>query len=291
MGMPVPSEPGYLIIISKRRKLIIQFAVGWAMKKVVAIVGPPERWMPVCREHRQLASFICASPLRSEPIDDSNFSLFLIDLFTKRFDVVVATCPTAIESLVTMAKRRNMLDRAKEAMSKVELIVIGDRTEDVALHNGLKVSSVAPEATTDSLVEHINSRDRRGTLALLRSDQGSKRMVEDLIRTGWKVEDLPVYSLLLDEGEDMQDLLERLDAGNLDVLVFPTPAHAQAFLVQLEERCGEDDSLSLLEGLTIAAMGQETKEKLESFGVRVDIVPERAEPSALVRDLLNHLGL
>jgi hypothetical protein len=94
------------------------------MKKVVAIVGPPDRWMPLCQEHRQLADFICASPLRAEPIDDSNFSLFLIDVFSGRFDVLVATCPTAIEALVTMAKRRKMLDRAKDAMSKTEMIVI-----------------------------------------------------------------------------------------------------------------------------------------------------------------------
>jgi len=174
------------------------------MKKVVAIVGPPERWMPLCREHRQLADFICASPLRAETNDDSNFSLFLIDALSGRFDVLVATCPTAIEAVVTMAKRRKMLERAREAFAKSELIVIGDRTAQIAERHGLKYSSVAPEATTEALVQHINSRSRRGTVALLRSDQGSKRMVEDLKATGWKVEDVPVYSLLLDEGEDMQ---------------------------------------------------------------------------------------
>ncbi len=291
MGMPVQSGPEYLIIIPQWRKFIIQFVVRDGMKKVVAIVGPPERWMPLCREHRQLADFICASPLRAEPIDDSNFSLFLIDVLSGRFDVLVATCPTAIESIVTMADRRKMLDRARTAIGARELIVIGERTVQSAERNGLRVSSVAPEATTDALVQHINSRSRRGTVALLRSDQGSKLLVEKLKASGWKVEDVPVYSLLLDEGEDVQDLLERLDAGNVDALVFPTPAHAQAFLVQVEERCGEDEALSLLEGLTIAAIGQETKEKLESFGIKVDLVPERAEPATLLRMLIDHLEI
>lgn len=291
MGMPVKSGPEYLIIIPKQRKLIIQFAVSGAMKKVVAIVGPPERWMPLCREHRQLADFICASPLRAEPLDDSNFSLFLIDAISGSYDVLVATCPTAIESIVTMAKRRKMLDRARDAFARTELMVIGDRTAQSAERHGLKYSSVVPEANTEALVDHINSRPRRGTVALLRSDQGSKRMVEDLKGTGWKVEDVPVYSLLLDEGEDMQDLMERLDDGKVDVLVFPTPAHAQAFLVQMEERCGEDEALSLLEGLTIVAMGQEAQERLESYGIKVELVPERAEPSALLRTLLDHLDV
>lgn len=255
----------------------------------MAIVGPPDRWMPLCQEHRQLADFICASPLRAEPIDDSNFSLFLIDVFSGRFDVLVATCPTAIEALVTMAKRRKMLDRAKEAIAKAELIVIGDRTAQVAADHGLKVRSIAPEATTDAMMGHMNSQPRRGTVALLRSDQGSKRMVDELRATGWVVEDIPVYSLLLDEGEDMQDLLERLDDGNVDVLVFPTPAHAHAFLVQLEERCGEDEALSLLEGLTVAAMGQETKERLEEYGVEVTLVPGRADAKAMLALIISFL--
>ena len=291
MGMPVPSKPDYLIVISPRRKLIIQFVVRSGMKKVVAIVGPSERWMPLCREHRHLADFVCASPLRAEPNDDSNISLFLIDMLSGRFEVLVATCPTAVEAFVTMAKKRKMLDRAKEAVAKAELIVIGDRTAQSAVRNGLKVASVAPEATTEALVQHINSKPRRGTVALMRSDQGSKLLVEDLKATGWKVEDVPVYSLLLDEREDMQDIMERLDHGNVDVLVFPTPAHAQAFLVQLEERCGEDEALSLLEGLVIAAMGQETKGKLESYGIKVSLVPDKAEPSALIRKLLEHLDV
>lgn len=255
----------------------------------MAIVGPLDRWMPLCREHRQLADFICASPLRADPKDDSNFSLFLIDLFSGRYDVLVVTCPTAIESMISMAKKRNMLDRAKDAIAKSEMIVIGERTFQCAERYGLRVSSMAPEATTEALVRHINSRPRRGTVALLRSDQGSKRMVYDLKETGWNVEDVPVYSLLLDEGEDVQDLLERLDRGNVDVLVFPTPAHAQAFLVQLEERCGEDEALSLLEGLTVAAMGQETKERLEGYGVEVTLMPSRADAKAMLALVLSFL--
>lgn len=245
--------------------------------------------MPLCREHRQLADFICASPVLAEPIDDSSFSLFLIDVLSGRYNVLVATCPTAIDALVTMAKRRKMFDRVKEAIAKSELIVIGDRTAQTAKDYGLKVSSVAAEATTDVLVHHMNSQARRGAVALLRSDQGSKRMVEDLKATGWAVEDVPVYSLLLDEGEDMQDLLERLDGGNVDVVVFPTPAHAHAFLVQLEERCGEDEALSILQGLTVAAMGEETKERLEEYGIEVTLIPNRADAKAMLALIISFL--
>ena len=289
MGMPVQSGPEYLIIIPQWRKFIIQFVVRDGMKKVVAIVGPPEHWMPLCREHRQLADFICASPLRAEPIDDSNFSLFLIDVLSARFDVLVATCPTAIESIVTMADRRKMLDRARTAIGARELIVIGERTAQSAERNGLRVSSVAPEATTDALVQHINSRSRRGTVALLRSDQGSKLLVEKLKASGWKVEDVPVYSLLLDEGEDVQDLLERLDDGNVDALAFPTPLQTEAFFVQFFERFDESDAPRLLEGVKIAAMSAEVVKKLDDHGVRVDVIPKMATAQYLIEELVAYL--
>ncbi len=261
------------------------------MRKCVAVLGPPERWVPLLREHHQLADFLCVSPVRAEPRDTADFSLFLVDLFSGRFDVLVATCPTVIESMVGMAKGRKMLDRLREATSEVELVAIGERTSFCATHHGLTVSSMAPEATTDALVEHLNKAPRRGTVVLLRSDQGSSQMVCDLRSTGWNVEEVQVYSLLLDESEEMSDLLEHLEDGKVDVLVFPTPAHAHAFLLQLMERCGKDDALSLLEGVQVAAMGRETRERLEEHGVKVTLVPERADPAELLRTIVGAMDL
>jgi len=114
-------------------------------------------------------------------------------------------------------------------------------------------------------------------------------MVQGLSSSGWEVENVPVYTLLLDEGEAMQDILDRLGDGKVDMLVFPTPAHAQAFLLQLQERCGKEDALSLLTGMGVAAMGRETSERLEGFGISVSLVPEKADALAMVKALVRHI--
>ncbi|MCG7841069.1 MAG: uroporphyrinogen-III synthase [Methanomassiliicoccales archaeon] len=259
------------------------------MKKVVAILGPPERWTPLCREHRHLADFICVSPVRAVPRDDVDFSLFLVDLFSGRYDVLVATCPTAIEAAVGMARNRNMLERLQEATRRTELVTIGERTTDRAAYHGLTVSSEAPEATTDSLIGQLNRKERRGTVALLRSDQGSPQLIKGLKDAGWNVVEVKVYSLLLDESEMMISLLDRLEEGGVDVLVFPTPAHVQAFLLQLIERCGKEELPLVLEGVTVAAMGRETRERLEEYGVKVDMVPVKTTPEHLLKELLHDL--
>lgn len=259
------------------------------MRKVVAIVGPPERWAPLCKEHRQLAEFVCVSPTKAAPKDDATFSLFLVDLFSGQYDVMVATCPTAIEAMVGMAKGRKMFDRLRDASNRTELIVIGDRTKHCATQNGFKVSSVAPEATTESLVEHINGPSRRGRVALLCSDQGSPVLLKELCSSGWKVDEVQVYTLLLDDSEEMGRLLDHLEDGEIDVLVFPTPAHVKAFLLQMNERCGMEGTLKILEGLTLAAMGKETKESLEEYGVKVSLVPEKVDTTSMLRLLVSIL--
>ncbi|HOE53448.1 MAG TPA: uroporphyrinogen-III synthase, partial [Methanomassiliicoccales archaeon] len=260
------------------------------MRKQVVILGPPEQWAPLLRDHRQLIDITFAQPLRAVPRDDSVFSLFLVDLLSGRYSMLIATCPMAIEAAVAMARKRRMLDRLREAVVRTELVVIGERTAQGAARNGLTVSSIAPEATTDALIEHVNRSPHRGAVALLRSDQGSERMVRGLQAAGWEVEDVPVYTLLLDEGEGMQALLDRIEDGEVDALVLPTPAHAQAFMLQLQERCG-DDAPRMLEGITIAAMGRETEEWLEAFGVKVDVRPERAEAKMLLSALTDRLGV
>ena len=47
----------------------------------------------------------------------------------------------------------------------------------------------------------------------------------------------------------------------------------------------------MLEGITIAAMGRETEEWLEAFGVKVDVRPERAEAKMLLSTLTDRLGV
>ena len=253
---------------------------------VVAIIGPPERWAPLCREHRQEADFLCVSPLRAQPKDDAGFSLFLVDLFSGRYDVLVATCPTVIEAMVGMAEERKMLERLREATERVELVVIGERTALCATDRRLKVSSQAPEATTEALLGHLNKEERRGTVALLRSDQGSPQLVQGLLATGWRVEEVQVFSLLLDESEEMEGLMDRLEDGELDVLVFPTPAHVQAFMLQLQGRCGHDDAIKLLGGIYVTAIGPETKLALEGYGIEVGMVPDRADARSMLRLLM-----
>ncbi|MDD1772189.1 MAG: uroporphyrinogen-III synthase [Methanomassiliicoccales archaeon] len=259
------------------------------MKKTIAILGPPVIWAHLSRGYRQLAEFICVSPVRTVFLDDAGFSLFLVDAFAGKYSTVVVFDPTTADAAAEMVKRRQMQIRYKAASKNVEVIAVGEDTAALISGYGIKVSSVAPEPTTEPLVNFINSKPRRGTMALHRSDQESSELIDRLRESGWQVDDVHLYSLELDESDDMAALLDRLEDGNIDILVFPTPSNARAFMVQLEERCGKDDACSLLLGLQIVAMCPQTRQMLEGYGIKVSMVPTQATPGHLLEELMRDL--
>jgi uroporphyrinogen-III synthase len=259
------------------------------MNRCVAVLAPAEGWEPICRKYQGDTEFLFVPPLTCVPKDDAAFSYFLTDLMVKKFDAVVMTCPTVVRAVIDMANERGMLNRFITSMQKVHLAVIGDRTAESARWNGLKVSSVSPEVSTDALIKHVQKLPFRGNIALLRSDRGTKVLPRVLNENGWQVTEVPVYSPLLSQSEDMELLLDRIERKEVSALAFPTPLQTEAFFVQFFERFGEEGSLMLLEGVKIAAMSAEVVKKLDDHGVQADVIPKMATAEYLIDELVAHL--
>jgi uroporphyrinogen-III synthase len=259
------------------------------MKKCVAILAPSEGWESICRPYKDSADFVFVPLFTSTPVDNAGFTDFLMNLSVSKFDSVVMTCPTAVRHSINMAIERGLLNRFLTSMSKVEVIVIGDRSAESARWNGLKVSSISPEASTESLIKHINNLPFRGNIALLRSDRGSNILPMALTDAGWKVTEVPVYSLQLKKSEDMEILLDRLENREIDALAFPTPSHADAFFFHLRERFEDVNPEGLFDDVAVAVLSHETKDRVDGYGVEVDIMPDKATAELLIKDIIKHL--
>jgi uroporphyrinogen-III synthase len=225
----------------------------------------------------------------SLPIDNAGFSDLIVDLPLSKYNCVVLTCPTAVRHFINMAIERGLLNRFLTSMSKVEVIVIGDRSAESARWNGLKASSVSPEDSTGSLIEHINALPFRGNIALLCSDRGTRKLPTSPTEAGWNVTELLVYSLQLKRSEDMEILLDRLERKEISTLAFATPCHADAFFFHLRERFEDQEAKDVLKGVTVAVLSHDMKDKLEDYGVAVDIMPEKATAEIMVRDIADAL--
>ena len=261
------------------------------MKKLVAILAPSEGWESVYLPYGDKAEFIFVPLFKSMAVDDARFTEFLMDLSVSKFDAVVLTCPTAVRHSINMAIERGLRNRFLSSMSKVEVIVIGDRSAETAKWNGLKVSTISPEASTESLIGHINKLPFRGSIALLRSDRGTSMLPMALTDAGWNVTEVPVYSLQLKRSEDMEILLDRLEDKEIDTLAFPTPSHADAFFHHLKERFDPAAPEDIFDGVRIAVLSHETKKKVEDYGLKVDIMPQRATAELLVKEIIEDLDM
>lgn len=259
------------------------------MKKNVVLLTPPQGWESVCTKYQDKIDFHFVSPLRCVPRDDTGFSNFLMDLVVSKYDVVVMTCPTVVRYSIQMAEERGMLDRFLSLMKNVKVVTIGNRSLNIANGAGLRVSSVSPEVSTESLVRHINDLPLRGRVALLRSDRGTDILPSGLRASGWEVTEIPIYSMRLCHSEEMELLLDGIEEHKVDALLFPSPALAEAFIVQLRDRADGCEEAALLEGMAIGVMGHETKIKLAELGVKVDIMPEKATSDDLIRATVNRL--
>lgn len=261
------------------------------MKKHVAILAPPEGWESVCHPYGDRAEFIFVPLFKSMAVDDARFTEFLMDLSVSKFDTVVLTCPTAVRHSINMAIERGLRNRFLSSMSRVEVIVMGDRSAESAKWNGLKVSTISPEASTESLIGHINNLPFRGNIALLRSDRGTSMLPMALTDAGWNVTEVPVYSLQLKRSEDMEILLDRLEDKEIDTLAFPTPSHADAFFHHLNERFDHAAPGDIFDGVRVAVLSHETKKKVEDYGLKVDIMPHRATAELLVKEMIKDLDM
>jgi uroporphyrinogen-III synthase len=258
------------------------------MKQCVAVLAPAEGWEPLCQRFKEL-EFLFVPPLTCVPMDSAAFSYFLSDLAVGRFDAVVMTCPMAVRAVIDIANSRGMLNRFISSLARTHLVVIGDRTAESARWNGLRVGSVSPEVSNDALVKHVQALPFRGSIALLRSDRGTKALPRALVECGWTVTEVPVYSPRLAQSEDMELLLDRMEKREVAALAFPTPLQTEAFFVQFFERFDREEGMALLEGVAIAAMSAEVVKRLDDHGVQADIIPKMATAELLIEAVADHL--
>jgi uroporphyrinogen-III synthase len=102
------------------------------------------------------------------------------------------------------------------------------------------------------------------------------------------VTEVPVCSLQFKRSEDMEMLLDRLERNEIKKFAFATPSHADAFF-HLRERFEDQEAKDILKGVTVAVLSDDTKDKLEDYGVAVDIIPEKATAEIMVMDVADAL--
>ncbi len=180
-------------------------------------------------------------------------------------DYVVFTSKTGVE-LVT--------DAGWEAGDAV-VCAIGESTATALRQAGYGVDRVPEEFSSAGLVAELADEVGGARVEVARSDHGSALLLDGLREAGADVHETVLYRLVRpgDSGEST----ERAAAGELEGSAFTSSLTVEHFLDAATERGVRDEAIAGLNEAVVGVIGEPTRETAESYGIAVDVVPDRAD--------------
>jgi uroporphyrinogen-III synthase len=122
--------------------------------------------------------------------------------------------------------------------------------------------------------------DLRGAAVLLpRAEDGRDELAQLLTAAGADVQIVTTYRTVPASAAELEPLLARLRAAELDVLTFFSPSQVEAVAAHASAEI-------LNRAKLIAAIGATTAEALRARGIRVDLIPAAPSAEALASELV-----
>lgn len=253
---------------------------------LVAIMRPKDR----LEESRALAAAmgfeaVCASPIDIEVRGSPEFDRFIVSLTEGEDPVVVFTSATGVKACQELARRNDGGNDLSGLLRKATLVAVGPATARALERHGLEVQHVPEEFTSKGLVASARGWRAEGRKCyVLRSDHGSGELVPGLTQAGMAVQEIVVYSLRRQpRSEELEHLIELGRRGEVDVFLFTSSLSARTLVDAWAVRDGLEAAVRALNSRKVAAIGPPTRQALESYGVKVDIVPVQATFGSLLR--------
>jgi uroporphyrinogen III methyltransferase/synthase len=148
----------------------------------------------------------------------------------------------------------------------IKIAAIGGKTADKLSCFGIKADFIPGVFTGkelgSQLIAHTNLEDKK--VLLLRSKIASGELAELLEKAGAEVNDVAIYTAEREETKSGW-LIEEIDKGRIDWLTFASPSSVNGFFEQIP--CDLVNSVDI----KVASIGPVTSERLNAFGVKVDV--------------------
>lgn len=168
-----------------------------------------------------------------------------------------------------------------------KIAVIGKRTELVLKKRGFNVQFVPYEYVAEGFVRDFLPYVKQDMKVLIpKGNLARNYIAEALTSAGAIVDELIVYETYLPE-ESKYALKIAIEERHLDVLTFTSPSTVEHFMEVVEE----NQLQASLQELLICCIGPITKEKIESVGLTVDVMPETYTVEAMLKEIIKNLHI
>jgi uroporphyrinogen-III synthase len=202
---------------------------------------------------------------------------WLRELTAGRFDLVILFTGEGLRRLLGFADREGMRADVVAALARTPTLTRGPKPVQVLEELGLTPTRVAAAPTTEGVIATLRGEALQGkTVGVQLYNEDNPPLLEFLQSAGAAVRTvLPyVYAPKSDAGH-VADLVQRLAAGAIDVLVFTSSPQVERLFEVAAEHSLEESLRKGVERTRIAAVGPVVADALKGRGVRVDFCPEQ----------------
>ena len=195
-----------------------------------------------------------------------------------RYDLVVFS---SVHGVRNFFERLVAKGKDARALTGTRIAAVGDTTSAELRARGI-APDLVPEKFQSSALLPLLAADQRGIhTAVIRAEDGSEELIEELRRRGGEV-DLGVAYRTLAVQSDLDELRRMIAAGTIDIVTFTSGSTVDHFFGPLttEERS------RIFEKSKIASIGPVTSEAIRRYGRGPDIEATSASVQALHDALL-----
>jgi len=239
---------------------------------VLAFTRPARRLADSVKTAEEMGFTVFAAPsLDIIPGSEAEIGKITERIGRGDFDIVVFTSPSSAEESV----------RAQSTLpgilGRVKVLSIGPGTGKALAHAGIEHDTVPRDYSSKGIAEYLKDSVSGKRILLMRSDKGSRVLVDELVSSGADVTEFFPYRLEPSEmTPELRRMIEEGASGGIDAFAFSSPLSAHSFIDHCLNEIGPEKTMRMLRGSLIAAIGKPTEAELRRLGIDADIVPERS---------------
>lgn len=194
---------------------------------------------------------------------------------------------TSVNGVTTFMERIKEGGGDVRRLGDAKLCAIGPATRASLEALGLRVDVVPETYVAEEVVEALKATGQLGGARILlpRAEIARKVLPDSLRDAGAEVDDVPVYSTLAEEPDNLDHVREMLEGGEIDVITFASSSTVDNFV----ELVGRDTAVrAVAAGTLVAAIGPVTAQTVSGYGLEAAVVPDDYTIPGLADAILKH---
>jgi uroporphyrinogen III methyltransferase/synthase len=188
-------------------------------------------------------------------------------------DWLVLMSPNGAHLLFNILKSHGNL--LPSILGDFQMLAVGPRTKDALAKLGMHGVQVPDRFSSMGIADFLSSRGMMGKRVLLaRSSSADNSLARELVKNGALVETVNLYdSVIPSDATSFKRFMDRIQRGEVQAILFTSSLSASNLFLMSKNYISLDETVRLIRGIRIGAIGPVTARKLSELGIPPTMMP------------------